>query len=439
MRTTNGPATVIQQPRLDLPYNTTTHKAESNSNWKQNDGDVTRHYESKRTYTRTESSSLPPDGNYNKLNGGVMSGHGVQAEKNVGGGGYVQSPAPKEQSQTAVGFGGSQQQALAAGPPVQNQPRQQISTTQGQHQTLASGPNVQPQQQRSGTQGAPHLARNQHNDQLNKFQTGSVPLPGGVDYVRAQQPKQQMSEAGIQQGYPKHPTADQSQRFMAEYGTVGAGQQNTQQASTGQNTYRISQYEQTDTINFPTQQQQRHNNQGGNVGYEQQVSNVVYQQQPGYHQVYQGQTKSDQGGQNVQFQQHQQLQERQRDHAPQQDVNQTQYGQNQQRTVRQPQYNQQLDSQAQHSHPQRVSNVTSQAQHTHQNFNQPQQSPNINQVRLFSRLDPSPFRTSSNLVAVLISNRLTSLVTAVFLDKVDLLDMLRPQNGKVKHWIEAIN
>jgi hypothetical protein len=33
LRATSGPPAGIQQQQLDLPYNTTTHRAESNSNW----------------------------------------------------------------------------------------------------------------------------------------------------------------------------------------------------------------------------------------------------------------------------------------------------------------------------------------------------------------------------------------------------------------------
>ena len=42
-----------------LPYNRVTHQASGDSNWDREDDGVRRHYESKRSYTRTESSNAP--------------------------------------------------------------------------------------------------------------------------------------------------------------------------------------------------------------------------------------------------------------------------------------------------------------------------------------------------------------------------------------------
>ncbi|KAI6212474.1 hypothetical protein M3Y94_00029600 [Aphelenchoides besseyi] len=61
-----------QNQNGELPYNTTTHRAQGNSTWEREDDGIHRHYESKRSYTRTESTNLPPDAQQNAQNSAVQ-------------------------------------------------------------------------------------------------------------------------------------------------------------------------------------------------------------------------------------------------------------------------------------------------------------------------------------------------------------------------------
>jgi hypothetical protein len=60
--TREGPAHLISNSNNEnLPFSNTV-KSESHSNWDQDEGNIKKHYETNRTYTRTESSNISPAG-----------------------------------------------------------------------------------------------------------------------------------------------------------------------------------------------------------------------------------------------------------------------------------------------------------------------------------------------------------------------------------------
>ncbi|KAI6227617.1 ZM domain-containing protein [Aphelenchoides fujianensis] len=146
-----------------LPYNTTTHKAEGNSSWDREDGGVHRHYESKRSYTRTESSSVPPGG----LGGQQTNG-------------LVQNYPPTTQSYGGESVlyrhhTGDEQRAAAGGQHVQ----QSIGGRQETTRAVSGG-------------GGGGYTQTQH-------QTQSRAVPGGVQYVTKTTTTTTSSSNGIPQ------------------------------------------------------------------------------------------------------------------------------------------------------------------------------------------------------------------------------------------------
>jgi hypothetical protein len=83
--TREGPAgsfpTNFSSNNENLPFSNTV-KSESHSNWDQDEGNIKKHYETNRTYTRTESSNVSPGGAITAGSGAAPFSHGSSNNNN---------------------------------------------------------------------------------------------------------------------------------------------------------------------------------------------------------------------------------------------------------------------------------------------------------------------------------------------------------------------
>ncbi|KAI6185973.1 PDZ domain-containing protein [Aphelenchoides besseyi] len=234
---------------VELPYNTTTHHAEGNSTWNREDDGIHRRYESKRTYTRTESTNLPPDAQQNAQNGAVQQ---TPTTQSYAGESVLYRHSQEPQRTITTGQTGNTRSS--EGFQTQQQPQQQARQ---QTQTAVQNGNKYTSNTTNQQFG------NQQQIQQNQFGTQQQTRSGQNDSHYTMKTTTTYSTYGTQQPGPQNQqSGTQNQQFGSQIQhNVGHNQQfgSQSQEHSRQNEKYTSQSQQHQSTAYPRFPQNQYN------------------------------------------------------------------------------------------------------------------------------------------------------------------------------------
>ncbi|CAD5213746.1 unnamed protein product [Bursaphelenchus xylophilus] len=198
-----------------LPYNSTTEHSEAKSNWNKDEGNVHKHFESTRTYTKTESCTVKPiEQHFPQLaNGKPFHDHWTSSQQVN----YSQQPANGSVQRQNVGQYSQQIQGLN----LEGQPASKTYVTQSETNFSRTAPlgavqgQVQFQKNVPQPSQQPRPAFTQHVSQKSVYQPsqGSVSQPRQASgqsisqqsQQNVQKPTESYSRSQAQQAVPQQP------------------------------------------------------------------------------------------------------------------------------------------------------------------------------------------------------------------------------------------